>query len=847
MKNILLLSVSFFIVAFLKADTPAERFGSITGQIIDGTTQQPLVGANILLVEKPAMGTTTDENGNYTIKNIPVGEYSLRATLLGFQSAVVTNIVVSTGRSTKTKIRMYEEAVAVDEVVVNADYFSSGGLISPVSAIGLSGAEVKRSPGAVQDMQRIVQNLPGVANSNDQTNELIVRGGAPDENLTVMDYIEIPSTNHYPNQFNSGGPINMVNVDMIEDIRFSTGGFTARYGDKLSSVMDISLREGDKDRTIAGQAGFSMAGIGTLLEGGFDNGKGTWIFSGRQSLLEFADKIVGLSKIGLTAVPKYYDTQFKITYELSPTQKLMVNGIYGDDKIFFDGTPDAKNDQKINVIDSSGVEIVDFKSRQYAAGISLKSLWGESGFSVFSLYTTGNAYTVNENIDFLERTYGGEGEVIASKRLNEYTSYTNDSEERMVYAKYDAVWIPASGHEISTGGIVGTDLSFNNKVFFDSDTLRFDVDRNGSWDTVSTFYNNDADFSLKGFGQYKFGFYAGDKVQLSERLTADAGIRYDYFTYSAKGNIAPRLSVTYELQPMLTKLTAAYGEYYQTLSFPYYGDYRNTEINRHLDNSHARHFIFGIEHILGEGLKMSLEAYYKEYDHLPVTEQFINSADPAFRSDKVLSAGKRSAKGIDFFLQQKQAADYFGTLSFTYSKTTDIDPRKDLNGFSPVNVGSYPSLYDYPFLLTIVAGKRVKNTRTSLDDMPFYIKYPAMILPFSDDMELSIRFRYSSGKPYTPRIFNPYEQRRIGQIAWSKGVWTDGGEINSARHNDYQRFDIQWLSRWHNNGYNIVLFLEVENVYNHKNVAGYQFNSDGTKDIVYQYGFFPVGGINVEF
>ena len=256
MKHFSLLLLCSFSVLFAENFPPEEkeRFGILTGQIIDGVTQQPIVGANVIIIEKSTFGSATDDHGNFTIQNIPVGQYSIRASVLGYKQTVLTNIVVSTGRSTKVKIRMNEEAVNVGEVIVKADYFSSEGSISPISAIGLNGAEVKRSPGSAQDMLRIVQNLPGVANGNDQTNELIVRGGAPDENLTVMDYIEIPSTNHFPNQFNSGGPINMINVDIIEDLRFSTGAFTANYGDKLSSLMDLSLREGDKRRTIAGQA-----------------------------------------------------------------------------------------------------------------------------------------------------------------------------------------------------------------------------------------------------------------------------------------------------------------------------------------------------------------------------------------------------------------------------------------------------------------------------------------------------------------------------------------------------------------------------------------------------------------
>ncbi|MFZ4619265.1 MAG: TonB-dependent receptor [Bacteroidota bacterium] len=845
MKSIIviLLLSSLFLAAQEK-----QIHGSIQGQLIDGTTNQPLVGVNILIVERPSSGAVSDASGNFTITQIPVGEYSIRATLIGYQQAVLTNVVVSTGRSTKVKLRMKEDAVQVGTVEVRADYFSTEGTIAPVSTIGLNGAEVKRSPGSAQDMQRIVQNLPSVANSNDQNNELIVRGGSPDENLTVMDNIEIPTTNHYPNQFNSGGPINMVNVDLIEDIRFSTGGFPAQYGDKLSSVMDISLREGDKERTIAGNALAHFAGAGGVLEGGFAGGKGTWIFSGRQSFLETLDQIVGITALGITAVPKYYDLQAKMTYELSPTQKLIINGIYGDDKIIINGTPDEANDQKLNVHDSTGVENVDVVTRQFAVGATLRSLFGAEGYSLFTLYALGNNYDVFVTEDFTDRIYDAQGKVTSFKKLISNPVFTNRSQERLLGAKYDLLYHMNDGNELMIGGQVLTTVNFANDVYFNSDTLRFDLNGDGVFEIPqSTFTNGRVKRDLTFGEEYKFGGYISDRITISDQLTATAGVRYDYFTYSGKGNVSPRFNLSYELLPMTTRLNVAYGEYYQTQSFPTYGDNTGTEKNRHLENSHSRHAVIGIEHILDEGLKATLEAYYKTYDDLPVSEEFIRASDITFRSDKKESAGKRTSRGIELFVQQKQVEDYYGTFSLSYSKTTTEDPRLNLPGFPSVNQKEYPADYDFPFLLTLVGGKVVHDVRKTLDDAPFYIKYPSYILPLSDDMEFSIRFRYSSGKPYTKREYTSTIQRREGGITWSKGTWHASNIVNAERYPDYHRLDLQWLSRWHNEGYNVVMVVALQNVYNRANVAGYQYLSDGTRNTIYQFSFFPVVGASIEF
>jgi hypothetical protein len=239
--------------------------------------------------------------------------------------------------------------------------------------------------------------------------------------------------------------------------------------------------------------------------------------------------------------------------------------------------------------------------------------------------------------------------------------------------------------------------------------------------------------------------------------------------------------------------------------------------------------------------------YYKTYDKLPVEEQFIKSSDKTFRSDQRFSIGNRKSRGIELFLQQKQVENYYGTLSLSYSSTTMDDPRINLPGYAAVNQGNFPSDYDFPLLITFVAGRIVHDVRTTLDATPFYLKYLSMIFPFSDDMEFSIRFRYSTGKPYTEREYTPFIQRREGGITWSKGYWFSSNTINGNRYPDYHRLDLQWLSRWHNTGYNVVMIVALQNVYNRANVAGYQYSSDGSKNAIYQFSFFPVVGASVEF
>ncbi|MCF8242872.1 MAG: TonB-dependent receptor, partial [Melioribacteraceae bacterium] len=340
MKNLLLLLGIFISSISLAQQT------QVTGKVFDSATREPLPGVNVIIIELENTGAATNINGEFEI-NVPVGSYSIRASLVGYTPVVKTDVIAKSGRETNVLIELSETALEMNQVEVTADYFDKSIIENDLSTVVLGAEEVRRSPGSSQDFQRILQAMAGVSFSTDQTNELLVRGGSPDENLTVYDNMEIHSTNHYPNEYNSGGPINMINVDLIEDIQFSTGGFISKYGDKLSSVLSVKTREGTRNRLFSGNGNLSMAGYGLVTEGRINDGKGSWILSARNSYINL---IAG--SFGLTAVPYYYDVQAKAVYDLSKQHKLSFSGIYGNDRIDIEGEPDIENLSMANQSDS---------------------------------------------------------------------------------------------------------------------------------------------------------------------------------------------------------------------------------------------------------------------------------------------------------------------------------------------------------------------------------------------------------------------------------------------------------------------------------------------------------------
>jgi hypothetical protein len=162
-------------------------------------------------------------------------------------------------------------------------------------------------------------------------------------------------------------------------------------------------------------------------------------------------------------------------------------------------------------------------------------------------------------------------------------------------------------------------------------------------------------------------------------------------------------------------------------------------------------------------------------------------------------------------------------------------------------VSWYASEFDYPVIITLVGGHVVRGIRDWFDDLPFFLKYPSYILPFSNEVELSFKYRFQTGRPYTPQKFVTWQQFREGGVKWSKGAWIDTDRINSVRYRDYSRLDIQWISRFYFRNWNINVLIALQNVLDTKNVFYENRRSDGTVETIYQFRFFPVGGVEVEF
>ncbi len=603
-----------------------EQHGSISGQVIDLHSQRPLPGVNIVLMDHER-GSISDDNGRFTLDDLASGSYRLQVSMIGYETAIRPDLIVRPQRITRVKISLGESALGMENTTVSADYFSAVEEAS-VSAVNFSYEEIRRSPGSAQDISRLLQAMPSVNMNNDQRNDLIVRGGSPTENLTLVDGFEIPNINHFPTQGASGGPIGLLNVDLIEDANFYAGGFSSRYGDRLSSVLSIDLREGNRSE-FDGEINMGMAGAGFIFEGPLGQGKGAWIASARRSYLDLI-----VDAIGTGAVPLYSDVQGKLSYDLGTKHKLSMLGIGGFDQIeIAPGDQDENDDRVIN------------DANQYVLGMGWKWLWSQRGFSHTTLAYSQSDFAIDVEEDLSQRLL-----------------YRNDSRERGLALRSRAYYSPSKGRALSAG--------IEAKRFFSDFAIFAAADTNRLNQPLSELRIN------QDLGSNKIGLFFDWEEQLNSRFKAKAGLRYDYFAYNEKHNISPRAALSWNFDER-TSLNMAFGLYYQNLPPLLLVQHAD---NRRLPNPRATHWILGLKRQLTPSLLLSAEVYAKDYDDLPydpddpyvsIVDAFADFGSPT--PGRLVGGGQAQARGIELLLQKKLAQDLYGTLSYAYARSRYTD------------------------------------------------------------------------------------------------------------------------------------------------------------------------------
>lgn len=635
----------FFLFLSIGGSCVLAQSGSLRGRVADAETGMPLPGANVVVrvmdrgpgrdsteTGEVPRGTAADGAGRFVIDGLPAGGYTLRVSYIGYEPRVMTDIIVRPGRVTAADAALRSSAYAAEEVEVTAGYFSAV-KAEDVSMAAFSGEEIRRSPGSAGDVSRIMMVLPSVAKVNDQSNSLIVRGGSPMENAFFIDGIEVPNINHFPAQGSSGGPLGLLPVDLIRDVTFSAGAFSARYGDRLSSIMDISFREGERER-ILGQADLNFAGFGGLLEGPL-GANGSWMLSARRSYL---DLLASAIDIGTSVAPWYGDAALKVSYEFSPAHRLSVMGLWCDDH----NNPD---------LEAARENDMQYYGRQdiynYTGGLTWRALWNERLLTSTTLSYTGMEF----DEEFIQTGSG-------------LPLLLNDSRESWVELRSDTRWKISPAVSLEFGGDVKSlENGYDNRYGAVPDELG----------------NTQPEFLFRrDAGAVQSGLYATAVVNPLPALTVSTGLRAQYTEWNDAVSLQPRASVVLQLSE-LTSVSVAGGVYTQALPLLLLAQ---DEANRALDNPRALHGVVSLSHLLTESTRLTLEGYVKGYDRFPVDPDqpslfLVDELNYRYAffmpHGRLRSTGEAVSRGVELTLQKKFAHDFYGIACASYSTARYTD------------------------------------------------------------------------------------------------------------------------------------------------------------------------------
>ncbi len=695
MKSHLLL---FVLIAALTISGFSQT-GKIQGRVFDAKTNEALPFSN-LIIYGTQIGSTSDLEGNFTFTGIEPGFVKLKVTSVGYESKITEEIIVSANKTTYIDVPMEKTSYELDEVTIKASPFKRKEE-SPVSLRSLGVSEIEQTPGANRDISRVIQSLPGVSSSVAFRNDVIVRGGGPNENSFFLDGVEIPNLNHFSTQGSSGGPVGIINADFIREVDFYAGAFPASRGGALSSVLDMKMKTGNKD-DLNYKATVGASDLALTTEGPLSDNT-TMILSARRSYLQFL-----FNFIGLPFLPTYNDLQFKTKTKIDQKNELIFLGIGAIDQFELNTELENPTDDQRYQLNNLPIN----EQYTYTVGGVYKH-YGKNGF---------DRLVLSRNV-LNNRAYKYEDNNEDNEKLFDLKSI--EAENKVRYEHNGRM----EGFQYTYGA--GLENSLYTNDLFQQRVINGEV--------VEIDNNEDIGInSWSVFGQISRGFF-------QDRLTLSLGMRADASDYSDDMNnlldqFAPRFSLSYGLTEKLF-FNFNTGRYYQRPPYTTLG-YRNQNgelVNKqnNLTYIQSDHLVGGLEFLPNEDAKITGELFYKNYSDYPfsVNDSVSISSKSAgfgvFGDEEVTSTGEGRAYGFELYTRLPSIKKYNVILSYTYVRSEFKDYKGDY----------VPTSWDNRNIINLTVRKQFKN-----------------------NWEAGIKWRYVGGSPYTPYDVEKSEKRRFWNI-----------------------------------------------------------------------------------
>ncbi|MBL7682403.1 MAG: TonB-dependent receptor [Flavipsychrobacter sp.] len=733
----------------------AQATGVINGTIKDKKTQEPIPSVTVTL-EGTTTGAASDFEGNFRIDNIPPKTYNLKIQAVDYKPQVIYNVVITSGNAQTLTIEMEANNISLNEVVVRANPFQKNAE-TPLSIQSLSAQEIKSNPGGNFDISRVIQAFPGVGGTSGSVggyrNDLIIRGGAPNENVYYLDGIEVPVINHFATQGSAGGPTGIVNISFIEDVSLYTSAFPSKFDNPLSGVLQMKQRRANPDK-VQGNVRLSATELAVTADGPI-NKKLTFLSSVRRSYLQLL-----FGALQLPIRPSYWDFQYKLDYKINKNLSFYTLGIGAIDNFTFN-TPDEQTPENIYILKSNPT----INQWNYTNGYGLKGLMNKGYWNL-----TFSRNMLNNQLNKFEDNQNP----VESQRILRIRSTEAENKLRFDFNKYYNTWS-------YSWGLMAQYAQFENEVY--SRVLAEIKDANGNIVQPAYIINANTNINL-----WKYGAFAQVAKNLfKDRLNLSFGIRTDGNSFTTDGSnlgntISPRLAASLLLLENL-KFNASVGRYYKMPSYTVLGYQAagvfTNKTSRYIQSDHA---VAGFEYIPKSGMRFTLEGFYKLYNNYPVSAvDGISLANKGgdfsvLGNEPVIANGKGRSYGVEFQFQQKFTKNFYAVLSYTYYKSE----------FTNANGLYAPASWDNTHLLSFIGGYK-----------------------FRRNYELGVKFRYQGGAPYTP--FDMAASQR-NYLSTGTAVY-DYSQFNQLRLGSFHSMDIRLDKKWNYKKWSLDVYIDITNLY----------------------------------
>ncbi|MDC0600221.1 TonB-dependent receptor [Flavobacteriales bacterium] len=740
-----------FLLSFLAFGASGQR-AAVRGVVTDEVTGLALPFVSVV-VQGATSGASTDFDGAFELGDLPPGIVNLSFSSVGYKTATRLEIELTPARPAFISVALEPLTVAVEAAEVVAET-GRGEEEAPVSLRRIGTNEIKRNPGGGRDISKAIRSLPGVAAIPSFRNDVVIRGGAPNENRFYIDGIEIPNINHFATQGASGGPVGMINVDLVEQVEFYSGAFPSTRGNALSSVMEFGFKTARTDEWTS-NAVVGTSDLGLTFEGP-TGPKSSLIFSARRSYLQFLFEL-----IGLPFLPIYNDFQFKWVHHPSPNERLTVLGIgaYDDFQLNLSVADDTSAEDYIDQ-----VAILD--------ALQVNQQWNYTVGVKYDKFTEDGRWSWIASRNMLSnRAFKHVSNDVDLPLTLDYLSQEMENKLRLERRRYGA-----EGFKL-TWGAQYEFAKFNNRTYsqrylFLQDTL-VEIDFESAFDL------------------HKYGaFIQASKPMADGRITLSGGLRMDGNEVNANmanpiRQLSPRVAFRWNFAPRWS-LNANTGRYFQLPSYLVLGYAEGGQLANQAAARYTRcdQAVAGLRFDWGErNTTFGLEGFLKSYQGSPVSRETgialanLGADFGVVGNEAVLFDGIGRSYGLEFLAQRRLYKGVYGLLAYTLVRS-----EYEFEGeFAP-------SAWDSRHIVSLTGGAKLKR-----------------------DWEVGVRWLYSGGLPYTPYDIDVSMDREYWD---SQGVpQLDYALLNANRNASFSQLDLRVDKKWFFKNWSLDVFMDIQNLF----------------------------------